>query len=68
MQWQQTSSTSGISMHFACRLRRNAACPLAVPFIPQVHTTRDRAVWALGWVLVAVGLLQVVASIASQFI
>lgn len=28
----------------------------------------DRALWALGWLLVAVGLLQAAASIASQFI
>ncbi|KAI7841461.1 hypothetical protein COHA_004856 [Chlorella ohadii] len=34
----------------------------------EAHTARDRAIWALGWVLVAVGLLQAVASIASQFI
>lgn len=28
----------------------------------------DRALWALGWVLLGVGLLQAAASIASQFI
>ena len=27
----------------------------------------DRTLWALGWVLAAVGLLQAAASIASQF-
>lgn len=28
----------------------------------------DRTLWALGWVLVTVGLLQAAASIASQFV
>ena len=28
----------------------------------------DRALWPIAWVLVAVGLLQATASIASQFI
>lgn len=31
------------------------------------RTGWDRALWALGWVLVAVGLLQAAASIVSQF-
>ncbi|PRW32504.1 sodium-coupled neutral amino acid transporter 7 [Chlorella sorokiniana] len=32
------------------------------------RTAGDRALWVLGWVLLGVGLLQAVASIASQFI
>lgn len=38
------------------------------PACLQEQTAGDRALWALGWVLVAVGLLQAAASIASQFI
>lgn len=41
---------------------------LPPPACLQERTAGDRALWALGWVLVAVGLLQAVASIASQFI
>jgi len=39
--------------------------------VHAVHAERggwDRALWVLGWVLVAVGLLQAAASITSQFI
>lgn len=36
--------------------------------VPQQECTRwDAALWVCGWVLVTVGLLQMAASIASQF-
>ena len=56
-EWQSRAAVS----HASTRL----APPQAHP---QERTADDRALWALGWVLVAVGLLQAVASIASQFI
>ena len=40
----------------------------ATPADSAERSTWDRALWPIAWVLVAVGLLQATASIASQFI